>query len=255
MHIVTTELDSQYKLIEDMMNEMQAKSNETQQASVDGREKRVVLQTRSDESFREIQAIENVLNMLMEKINDIRAVVVTMNSISEQTNLLALNASIEAARAGESGRGFSVVASEIRKLAEKSAEYADQIRDTIQGVIKGADCATVAMSRTKEITLEQNGAVKDTETAFTTIQELMYQVIHSINQISGEVQIMSGLKNDVIQSIESLSAISEESAAAAEEVSASTQDQLQAINTVSQSAEILTQSSSELEQLVKKFKI
>ncbi|SMF85095.1 methyl-accepting chemotaxis protein, partial [Paenibacillus uliginis N3/975] len=115
--------------------------------------------------------------------------------------------------------------------------------------------ATEAMSRTKEITIEQNSAVKDTETAFTTIRELMYQVIHSISQMSNEVQRMSTLKDDVVQSIESLSAISEESAAAAEEVSASTQDQLQAIDTVSQSAEELSQSSNELEQLVKKFKI
>ncbi|MGM1049835.1 MAG: methyl-accepting chemotaxis protein [Bacillota bacterium] len=255
MQRVTGDLDSQFTLIEETMGDMQIKSNETQKASVDGREKLAVLQTRSDESYREIQSIENVLNILVEKINDIKEVVATMNAISGQTNLLALNASIEAARAGEAGKGFSVVATEIRKLAEKSAEHTDEIRETILGITEEAERATEAMSRTKEITIEQNSAVKDTETAFTTIQELMYQVIHSISQMSNEVQRMSTLKDDVVQSIESLSAISEESAASAEEVSASTQDQLQAIDTVSQSAEELSQSSNELEQLVKKFKI
>lgn len=255
MQRVTGDLDSQFTLIEDTMNHMQDKSNTTQQASVDGREKLAVLQTRSDESNHEIQSIEQVLGILVERINDIQEVVATMNGISSQTNLLALNASIEAARAGEAGQGFSVVATEIRKLAEKSAEHTTEIRDTILGIIEEAERATVAMSRTKEITMEQNSAVKDTETAFTTIQELMNQVIHAINQMSGQVVEMSSLKDDVVQSIENLSAISQESAAAAEEVSASTQDQLLAIDTVAKSAESLSLASGELEQLVKKFKI
>jgi len=255
MQRVTMDLDSQFKLIQETMDEMQFNSNKTQEASVDGREKLVVLQTRSDESYSEIQAIEQVLSILVEKITAISEVAATMNGISGQTNLLALNASIEAARAGEAGKGFSVVASEIRKLAEKSAEHADQISDTIVGIVEEAENATVAMSKTKEITLEQNAAVKDTETAFMTIQDLMYQVIHSIDNMSDEMKKTVTLKDDVVQSIESLSAISEESAAAAEEVSASTQDQLQAIDTVSKSAEELNQSSNELEQLIKKFTI
>ncbi|WP_068781350.1 methyl-accepting chemotaxis protein [Paenibacillus sp. GM2] len=255
MQRVTMDLDSQFTLIQDTMDEMQDNSNKTQEASVDGRDKLVVLQTRSDESFREIQSIEQVLSILVEKINDIKEVAATMNGISGQTNLLALNASIEAARAGEAGKGFSVVASEIRKLAEKSAEHADHIRNTIVGIVEEAENATEAMTKTKEITLEQNAAVKDTETAFMTIQELMNQVILSINQMSDEMKKTVTLKDDVVHSIESLSAISEESAAAAEEVSASTQDQLKAIDTVSQAAEDLSQSSSELEQLVKRFTI
>lgn len=255
MQRVTMDLDSQFTLIQETMDEMQDNSSKTQEASVDGRDKLNVLQTRSDESYREIQSIEQVLSILVEKINDIKEVAATMNGISGQTNLLALNASIEAARAGEAGKGFSVVASEIRKLAEKSAEHADQIRDTIVGIVENAENATEAMTKTKEITLEQNAAVKDTETAFMTIQELMDQVIQSINQMSGEMKKTVTLKDEVVQSIESLSAISEESAAAAEEVSASTQDQLKAIDTVSQAAEDLSQSSSELEQLVKRFTI
>lgn len=255
MQRVTGDLASQFTMIEGTMNDMQDKSNTTQQASVDGREKLAVLQTRSDESNHEIQSIEQVLGILVERINDIQEVVATMNEISSQTNLLALNASIEAARAGEAGQGFSVVATEIRKLAEKSAEHTTEIRDTILGIMEEAERATVAMGRTKEITMEQNSAVKDTETAFTTIQELMNQVIHAINQMSGQVVEMSSLKDDVVQSIENLSAISQESAAAAEEVSASAQDQLLAIDTVAKSAESLSLASGELEQLVKKFKI
>ncbi|MBU5267834.1 methyl-accepting chemotaxis protein [Virgibacillus proomii] len=255
MQGVTNHLSSQFTSVEETMHTMQSKSNETQQASINGRETLAVLQTRSDESFREIESIENVLNILVSKINDIQAIVTTINAISEQTNLLALNASIEAARAGEAGKGFSVVATEVRKLAEQSAVSTEQIRQTIQGIVEEAARATEAMTKTKEITLEQNGAVKDTETAFTTIQELMYQVIKSINEMSKEVHEMSLLKDEVVHSIENLSSITEESAAAAEEVSASTQDQLKAIETVSQSAEALSQSSNELEFLVKKFKI
>lgn len=255
MQEVTSKLDSQFRSVEETMSSMQAKSNQTQQASIDGRETLAVLQARSDESFREIQSIEQVLNLLVTKINDIQAVAEMIKAISAQTNLLALNASIEAARAGEAGKGFSVVATEVRKLAEQSASSTEQISSTIQGIIEEAANATRAMSRTKEITSEQNEAVQSTEIAFTSIQSLMQQVIEAIKEMSDKIQTASELKENVVQSIVNLSAISEESAAAAEEVSASTQDQLKAIDTVSQSAEALSQSSSELELLVKKFKI
>ncbi|MCY7486196.1 methyl-accepting chemotaxis protein [Paenibacillus alvei] len=255
MQHVTSQLASQFVLVEKTMSSMQAKSNQTQQASIDGKETLAVLQARSDESFREIQSIEQVLNLLVTKINDIQAVAEMIKAISAQTNLLALNASIEAARAGEAGKGFSVVATEVRKLAEQSASSTEQISSTIQGIMEEAANATRAMSRTKEITSEQNEAVQSTEIAFASIQSLMQQVIEAIKEMSGEIQTASELKENVVQSIVNLSAISEESAAAAEEVSASTQDQLKAIDTVSQSAEALSNSSSELELLVKKFKI
>ncbi|WP_374702814.1 methyl-accepting chemotaxis protein [Bacillus sp. UMB0893] len=251
----TNDLSVKINKVNESIVHIQSLSIKSENASYDGLEKLNVLQLKSAESNNELGSVESVLTDLAGKIKQIEEVVTVISAISDQTNLLALNASIEAARAGESGRGFAVVADEVRKLAEQSARATGRITETILGIQKESLKAVEAMGRTKEMNNEQNQAVHNSGEAFQTIVMMMGELANSISTVTEDMKEMNLQKEQVIESIVSISAITEQSAAAAEEVNASTDEQLRALETVADSAENLSEATKQLQELVKKFKI
>jgi methyl-accepting chemotaxis protein len=251
----TNDLSEKINKVNESIAHIQSLSIRSENASYDGLEKLNVLQLKSTESNNELGSVENVLTDLAGKIKQIEEVVTVISAISDQTNLLALNASIEAARAGESGRGFAVVADEVRKLAEQSARATGRITETILGIQKESLKAVDAMGRTKDMSNEQSQAVQNSGEAFQTIVMMMGELANSISTVTEDMKKMNLQKEQVIESIVSISAITEQSAAAAEEVNASTDEQLRALETVADSAENLSEATKQLQELVKKFKI
>jgi methyl-accepting chemotaxis protein len=250
----TTNLSLKITKVNDSISHIQTLSAKSEHASYDGLEKLNVLQIKSTESNKELASVEGVLSDLAGKIKQIEEVVTVISAISDQTNLLALNASIEAARAGESGKGFAVVAAEVRKLAEQSARATGRITETIFGIQQESIKAVDAMVRTKEMNNEQHKAVQNSGEAFQTIAVMMSELSQSISTITEDIKEMTLQKEQVIESIVNISAITEQSAAAAEEVNASTDEQLRALSTVADSAENLSEATKQLQELVKKFK-
>ncbi|MBN6889973.1 methyl-accepting chemotaxis protein [Cytobacillus horneckiae] len=206
-----------------------------------------------DVSKEFIASTENVVNELEEKIKKIETVMTTISDISTQTNLLSLNASIEAARAGEHGKGFAVVAEEVRKLAEQSVAATGEVQSTISDIQSGAALAVDSMGKTKENFNSQTNVVEHTETAFISISDLVEDMKDSILFINQEMDEISKDKEDVVLSIQSMAAMSEQAAASCEEVSASTDEQAHAIQSVALSAEQLTELSNDLSDVVSKF--
>ncbi|MGG4488413.1 methyl-accepting chemotaxis protein [Metabacillus idriensis] len=251
---LTTKLSSKITEVNESISHIQTLSAKTEHASYDGLEKLNVLQAKSTESNKELASVEGVLTDLAGKIKQIEEVVTVISSISDQTNLLALNASIEAARAGESGKGFAVVAAEVRKLAEQSARATGRITETISGIQQESIKAVAAMDRTKEMNNEQQKAVHNSGDAFQTIVMLMSDLSQSISSITEDTKEMTLQKEQVIESIVNISAITEQSAAAAEEVNASTDEQLRALASVADSAGNLSEATKQLQELVKRFK-
>ncbi|QFT87307.1 Methyl-accepting chemotaxis protein McpC [Bacillus sp. THAF10] len=244
--------------IEDVLSkqgELDKLSGQIVEANETGMQKLENLQDHTNESRKIVKSLDTRMTQFTDKIKSIEEITHTINEISEQTNLLALNASIEAARAGEHGRGFAVVATEVRKLAEQTADSTHHIKGVISSIEAESKVILDEMKRTNHISEEQSHAVKDTGDSFGEIATNIRSIIGFIEEIMENMKVMNESKEEVLASVESISAIAEQSAAGTEEIAASTDEQVKAISTIAYSAEELLTMSEDLSEMIKRFKL
>ena len=201
-----------------------------------------------------LTVIDNIEN-LADQSSSIVKIVETIRDIAEQTNLLSLNASIEAARAGSAGKGFAVVAEEIRKLAEQSAISVSHISLIIEDIQKQTILTVNSAKQAEEIVGSQGSALKDTIDVFDDINKHIENLNYKLNKITNGMAGIEQAKNSTLESIESISAASEETAAASSELNITVQGQLDAVQSLNQAANGLNESSQELKTAVSKFKV
>ncbi|TFE25419.1 methyl-accepting chemotaxis protein [Cohnella luojiensis] len=185
-------------------------------------------------SIQGMNHLSRQMSLLQDDSNKIGDIIEVIDDIAEQTNLLALNAAIEAARAGEQGRGFAVVADEVRKLAERSGEATKQIASIIKGMQHNTQQSVKAV--TDAVSLSEK-----TETAFGDIIRKVNEAAKQVTEIAAASEQQAAQSGEVMNAIESIAAASEESTAAAEETASSAQS--------------LAELAEELNASVSKFKI
>ncbi|GMB08881.1 methyl-accepting chemotaxis protein [Thermolongibacillus altinsuensis] len=205
------------------------------------------------ENAKATALIENATKEFADYAGKIENMAKAVDEIASQTNLLALNAAIEAARAGEAGKGFAVVAEEVRKLAEESAKATNQIFEMVRLIKRGLTNVLNSVRQGVEIADAQSRAIETTTNAFKEIEQKVNGISHDIQSLVSGMAISKQLGEQVLQNVESISAVVEQSAAGSEEIAASMTEQLQAFKKMGEKVTTLRQLTDELQTMMAKF--
>lgn len=219
---------------------------------------RVIVQELSDKSDTTVsltKILVNDIDAVQKSSEEIKSFVDVINSIAGQTNLLSLNASIEAARAGEAGRGFAVVAEEIRKLADQSKESGEKIREIVEHIGQTTDKTTASAREAETMVNQQAKALEETVNVFGMIQGCVGELVEGIRIVTEKLEASMTEKENVENSLQNISSVSEEVAASTQEVTATLGEQVSVIQTLKEEVEMLRADALELDQSIDRFKI
>jgi len=192
--------------------------------------------------------VSDKVKLLNDNIKEIGEITELINQVSDQTNLLSLNAAIEAARAGDAGRGFGVVADEIRKLAEQSKASANKINNLLSNVTNDSNAVTKTV-QIGIINMESQGeTVSRTIDTFKEIIADMGKIIPRIEEVNKSINQLNENKKQIVEKVESAADISKDNSAAAQQIAASSQEMTASVEEVASMASILNKMSLDMKE-------
>ncbi len=195
-----------------------------------------------------------VIDKLGEHSQAIGKITEVIKGISEQTNLLALNAAIEAARAGEQGKGFAVVADEVRKLAEQSGEAAGQVSALINGIQKETENVALVMNKGINEVNDGSKVVNEANSYFQLIFKSIQEVESNMQEVSNAIDNMNKTEKEVFVNVSDITQLSEAVAGETQGISAATEEQVASIEEMTASVQSFSDMATTLKELTDKFK-
>ncbi|MFZ3589191.1 methyl-accepting chemotaxis protein [Bacillus sp. DJP31] len=263
--VISEDLQNSVHIVEQMGQEFEANllrskqtadySQEAVASITSGREAMEEQRQLLSENISSTKMVEKATKEFTGYASKIEEMATSVSAIAEQTNLLALNAAIEAARAGEAGKGFAVVADEVRKLAEASTRATKQIFEMVDHIKKGLSQVLQSVDLGVKLSEKQEKSMIVTTEAFETIEQKVQGIS---SDIQGLVEGMSASKllgEQVLESVENISAVVQQSAAGSEEISASTAEQLNAFEKLASKVTSMRELTDELNSVLSQFKM
>ena len=239
----------------DKISEVESLAVSTQEMAQNGSRSMESLIAHSVETSQITATVNEKVDKLIEHSMQIEEFVKNINDIADQTTLLSLNASIEAARAGEMGRGFTVVAEEIKKLSENSMESAKAIEDLVSQIHIMTDDTKAATLKSQSIVEDQQTQVEATKQMFLDMNQMIEQLINNMNDAIQEISAMDADRADTLNAIQNISGVIEETLASTTLVSERIKEQVSIMEGLATATNQLNDNTNELNEAVGKFTV
>lgn len=237
------------------MQQMSDSANDAQGKSTAGHAALDSMIEQMNSIQKNVSKLSEFIKGLGSRSREIENIIAVITSIADQTNLLALNAAIEAARAGEHGKGFAVVADEVKKLAEQTTTSAQQISDLVLFIQTETEEAVSSMEIVTSEVVQGMDIVHEADESFKRIQSSVDEVSTECQQISTAIEELTSDAKQVVQSIDQVSNIVETSSMSTQSVLATTEEQLAAMEEIASSASHLANRAVELDTAIARFKV